>query len=61
MINKEFVLGAIDDLVADFLYYDRKHDKEFPLGEIERLIENGEITIDEMVNKFKERLIKDLR
>jgi hypothetical protein len=60
MINKEFILSAINDLVADFLYYDRKHDEEFPLGEIERLIENNEITIDEMVNKFKECLTKGL-
>jgi len=51
---------VVGDLVAGFLYYDRKEDEDLPNGAIETAIENGEITTDEIVDKFKQALIENL-
>jgi len=56
---KESILLKVDDLVSDFLYYDRKEDEELPRGEIEKAINNGDITIDEIVSYFKLKLIEN--
>ena len=56
---KESILLTVDDLVSDFLYYDRKEDEELPRGEIEKAINNGDITIDEIVNYFKLKLTEN--
>jgi hypothetical protein len=53
MANWHVIMDTIDELVDDFVNHDRVNDKELPKGEIERLIKAGEITIDEIVNKFK--------
>jgi hypothetical protein len=53
---KTLVLGTISDLVADFLYYDRKDDEELPCGVIEGAIADGIITIEEMVSAFEKEL-----
>lgn len=48
---------TIIDSVQDFVYYDRKDDEDLPRGAIEQAIDSGEITIDDIVNQFKESLI----
>lgn len=53
MEAKELILNTVDDLVADFLYYGRKEDEELPVGEIEKNIETGNITVEEIVAKFE--------
>lgn len=53
---KDNILGAVEDLVSNFLYYDRKEDENLPLDAIDDAIKNGDITIDEIVNKFTEAL-----
>jgi hypothetical protein len=53
---KELILDYVDDLVSDFLYYDRKDDEQLRRGDIENAIESGEISIDDIVNKFRECL-----
>lgn len=55
---KQHILGVIGDLVADFLYYDRKDDEGLELGVIEQAVKSGEITIKEMTQTFKEALEK---
>ncbi len=50
------VENTIDDLVSDFLYYDRKEDEDLPLGVIDRQIKEGSLSVDEIVHKFKEEL-----
>jgi len=55
----EHILGLVDDLVANFLYYDRQNDEDFPAGEIEDAIAAGEITVTEMADKFREGLEKN--
>ncbi len=54
--TKEHVMGVIDDLISDFLYYDRKEDEDLPRGVIEESIKNGEFTVDDLVQKFKTAL-----
>lgn len=57
---KEIILNNIETIVSNFLYYDRKDDEELPMGEIEKAIQNGVITVDEIVATFKAELEKEL-
>ena len=57
---KKLAVDIIEDVVANYLFYDRKEDEDLPQGEIEKLIESGELTIDELVEKFMEELTKGL-
>jgi predicted RNA-binding protein associated with RNAse of E/G family len=50
------ILDTISDLCTDFLYYDRKEDENLPVGEIERAVKSGEITVEEMVEAFRKEL-----
>ena len=52
--------NTILDLVSKFLYYDRKEDEDLPNGEIEFMIKKGETSIEEIVEVFKNELIKGL-
>lgn len=47
------ILRAAGDLAGTFMYYDRKEDSDLPEGEIEAAITAGEITIDEIIAKFR--------
>ena len=53
---KQLILGTVEDMVADFLYYDRKEDEDLPRGAIEEAVAEGQITIDEIVNQFRQNL-----
>jgi len=53
---KQKILTTISDLCTDFLYYDRKDGAELKMGQIEEAVKKGEITIDEMVEKFRKEL-----
>ncbi len=57
---KELILGTIDELVADFLYNDRKEDEDLPRGAIDDAVNSGSITVDEMVNHFRQKLEEGL-
>lgn len=57
---KEIILQAVNDLVTDFIYYDRKEDEVLQVGAIESAIENGQITVDEIVLEFRMRLTEAL-
>ena len=50
---KEEILKTVDDLVTGFLYYDRKEDEDLKVGDIDKAVKSGEITIKEMVDKFE--------
>lgn len=54
--RRDMILGVVDDLVSDFLYYDRKEDEELPRESIEAAIEAGEITVDRIVDAFRKSL-----
>ena len=50
--RRDLILNIVSDLVADFVYYDRKEDEDLPRGSIEDAIKSGEITIEDIANKF---------
>ncbi len=54
--KKQKILNVIDDTVGRFLYYDRKEDEELEVDEIEKQIEAGNITSNEIINRFKIKL-----
>jgi len=53
---KENILNTIKDLCSNFLYYDRKEDEELSAEQLNKAVETGEITIDEMVAEFRKGL-----
>ena len=50
------ILDTVDDLASSFLYYDRKEDDELPTGAIEIALDSGEITIEEIVDRFRKSI-----
>ena len=57
---KQTIIDNIDDSIAKFLYYDRKEDEDLPVGAIEEAIKSGDITYCEIVDRFKQQLLKGL-
>lgn len=57
---KSLILRTVTDLVSAFTYYDRKEDEKLPRGAIEDAIARGEITVDEIVEHFRARLVEDV-
>lgn len=55
MSKRKAILNAVDDLVSDLLYYDRKEDEDLERGEIEKCINDGDITRDEITAYFKDK------
>lgn len=53
---KEKILNEIECLVAGFCYYDRKEDEDLSSEDLNEAFKKGDITIDEMVEKFREGL-----
>lgn len=60
MTRKEQIIASVKDLVTSLVYYDRKEDEDLPVGAIELAIDEGEITIDEMVEVFRSELKSEL-
>ena len=58
--RRKVILTTVGDLVADFLYYNRKGDTELPVGQIEAAIREGDITADTIVDHFRAMLVEGL-
>lgn len=58
--TKQLILATINDLIADFLYYDRKEDEELPIGAINEAVRADVISIGEIVDHFRSELHKGL-
>jgi hypothetical protein len=58
--TREKILGAVEDMVADFLYYDRKADQDLPVGTIEIAIANGTVSVADIEIAFCTALRKAL-
>lgn len=56
---KDLILGIVEDLVSNFLYYDRKDDEDLTQAALLRAINSGEVTIDEIVARF-EKTLRDI-
>jgi hypothetical protein len=58
--RRETILNTAIDLASNFLYCQRKEDSELPVGAIEEAIRSGEITVDEIVNVFRQSIEGEL-
>ena len=58
---RQAILAAVSDLVGEFLYYGRKEDKELPRGAIDGAVKRGVVTVDEIVERFRQRLLEGLQ
>jgi len=61
MILKNYILATVQDLCANFLYYDRKEDDDLSAEDLEDAVKKGIVTIDEMVEEFRNQLEKHLK
>lgn len=61
MTRRELILGTARDTALDFVSYNRKHDEELPLGEIQAAIKAREVTVEEIVEAFRKGLEGNLR
>ncbi len=53
---RELIFSRISDCVLDLMYYDTKEDEELPKGAIEKCVQDGIISYEEMAKKFKDEL-----
>lgn len=53
---KDLIFSTIDDLVLDLVKFDRKDDEELPFGVIDGMVKNRQLTIEQMVTRFREAL-----
>jgi hypothetical protein len=53
MPDKEYILGAVADAVADLLSYDR--------GLVSEALFRGQVTVEEMVTQFRTSLTESLK
>ena len=60
MNTRNLIIAAVQDLVADLLYYDRKEDEELGCGDIEKAISYRIITEEEIIEIFTSQLRKGL-
>lgn len=61
MIDKDRLDDLISDTIADFLYYDRKEDEDFPQGLIDEAVMDGELTVSELADMFRKHLEEGLK
>lgn len=60
MDKRELILDTVDDLVATFLYYDRKEDDDLRRGDIEAAVRDGDIYAETIVMRFRDQLLRHL-
>ena len=58
--RREHILDGIEDLFANWLYYDRKECDYLPRGSIEDAVAKGEITKQEILNRFVAQIERNL-
>ena len=56
MSLRQTIMTTVDDLVRDFVYYDRKEDDELSAADLESAISCGQVTVDEIVERFRVQL-----
>jgi len=57
----EYIDNAVHDLATKLLWDDRKEDEDLPRGVIEDLIERQVVTVDAIVETFRDALTTGLR
>lgn len=56
----ETIENTVEDMVSNFLYYDRKEDENLPMGAIQKAVKDGLITKEQIIKKFADSLNKGL-
>ena len=56
--KKEYLMGAVDDLVLDLVYYNRKEDEDLSREDVDEMFRNGEVTPKEIIDAFSKELNK---
>jgi len=56
MEDIKLIENAVEDLVSNLMYYDRKEDEDLPRGKIEEMVEQGLISYDIISEIFKREL-----
>lgn len=56
MSKRETIFLTIQDLVSEFVYYGRKEDEDLSQEALDKAIENGDITVEEIVKHFEKHL-----
>lgn len=59
--RKQIILDTAEDLMSNFLYYDRKEDEQLTRGEICDALNAGEVTEDEILAVFRRHLAAEAR
>lgn len=52
--RKQRILDTASDAGLNFSYYDRKECEDLPVGAIDKAIEDGEVTVEEILAAFRE-------
>lgn len=58
--RRRVILGKVEDVITDFLYYDRKEDEDLRPGQIEAALAAGELTVDDIAIEFTNQLRRAL-
>lgn len=61
MSDREKVLDLVSDLVTNLLYFNREECETFRVGDIDKLVNSGVVTINEIVAEFRKHLVKELK
>jgi len=57
-VKKELALKLLEDLVLDYLYYDREGDEDLSLDDMNKLLDSGVLKWEEIVRKFNSEVKK---
>lgn len=57
---RKLILDTVSDLGGDFMYYNRKHDEQLPLGMIQKGVRIGAVSINEIVDRFRAEVAKGI-
>jgi hypothetical protein len=52
--------NTLSDMISCLLYYDRKEDDELPIGEIEKMVRDGETSFNEIMEVIGRELKEGL-
>lgn len=59
--KREKLAAVIHDLVSNLMYYNRKEDEDLPVHAIENMVEDGQVSIDEIVECFRYHLTQRMQ
>lgn len=56
---EKWLEDTVSDLFMDFLYYDRKEDEEMPVDVLRKLMDDGIISKEMMIETFLKQIDKE--